>query len=264
MRQKSRTSPCTEKFITPLVLTRISALQSARPVNQSAYATFRLLWSDSTWVIFPRRTRLRTTTTMDYTRTTFIENSFFQKRFDQNDVSHHDHIWAFSISLTENAFHYYSDNPRPNNFFFDGPVQAMNECFLNRKRNRALLREWASLSLTGVMSKNQTKPTSGWLDLLLSKLSLIRTSLPEEYLSDTIPRSKLVNFVRKQDDCRLSFHKPPNTIPGFISDFHASLATSKQTLPLRTGINSLDVNYVDRPYSRRMPTSHPKSRPGRD
>lgn len=72
------------------------------------------------------------------------------------------------------------------------------------ERRGALLREWDSISLKFILFNSLDQSPSDRIDLLVSKLSDIQTSLPEDYQSDTILRDKLINPVRAVSDCLLA------------------------------------------------------------
>lgn len=72
-------------------------------------------------------------------------------------------------------------------------------------------------------------------NMLVSKLSDIRSSVPNEYQSDIIMKNKLLNSIKNIESCKLAYQKPASTIQGVIADIYSALATSLSTFSMSTG-----------------------------
>lgn len=172
----------------------------------------------------------------------------FEERCDQADLNEDDRQRAFSIMLCKEARQYYLDTLRIQKLPLDELVRRIKERFHTPERTRALLREWDNLSFTIVKSKFPSSSLSECLEMMISKLTDIQSSLPSEYRNDTILRNKLLNSVRDVAECRLAYHKPADTVQGVISDLHASLATSESFAGSSSLQQPISAHLVDRKY----------------
>lgn len=94
---------------------------------------------------------------------------------------------------------------------------------------RALIREWDSLSFLLVMRRNPGKSHTECLNKIVSRLTDIQTALSDANHAEPILKINLLDTVKDVFECQQAHQKPADSIPGFISDLHSTLATSATT-----------------------------------
>lgn len=90
------------------------------------------------------------------------------------------------------------------------------------------------------------KSSSDCLELLISRLQDIQSSLLVEYKSDEILKDKLLNDIKYIDAFRLAYYKAVQTLQGLISDVHASLAAMTPCVP--SHLHAPNAHFLDRKY----------------
>lgn len=78
--------------------------------------------------------------------------------------------------------------------------------------------------------------------MLISRLSDIQASLPEQYQNDVIMRDNLLNAIRDINLCRLTYQKPFATLRKLIADLQTSVAFAPTTAAMLESA----AHYVDR------------------
>ena len=149
----------------------------------------------------------------------------FCERCEQVGISGEDRMKAVSIMLCGNAIQFYLKNVKGHHHTFAECVNAIKSRFVTKESSRSLLREWDTLTLNKVMEDNTEKSATDCLELLVTRLQEIQSSLPTDYHSDIILSNKLLNAISDVEACRLAYQKPADTLQGIISDLHSSLAT---------------------------------------
>lgn len=138
--------------------------------------------------------------------------------------------------------------------------KQLRTAFKPPERIRALL--WDGLI---VISKNTNNRPIECLEMLITALTDIQSSIAKEYLNDIILRNKLLNAVRNVAVCLLAYHKSENPVQGVISDLHSSLAAMSNsasfTIDLSGNSNNPSANYVDRRFGNGNKSRHNQSRP---
>lgn len=128
--------------------------------------------------------------------------------------------------LTGNACHFWFDYISPKNLDLIALATAIKKRFQTTERTRALLREWDTMSLKEIMDVNADKTPSVCVELFITTLTDIQTSLPKEYRNDMILWNKLLNAKRKVDNCRVAYQKSAESFHGVIPSLHALLTSA--------------------------------------
>lgn len=147
------------------------------------------------------------------------------------------------------ARQFYFDNLQSKFLNPDEFAQAVLKRFETPEITRALLGEWNGLKFNKVVSMNVEKAGSEFLEVFITRLADIQSSLPVEYPNDIIFRNKLFNAVQNVDAFRLAYHKPAETVQGLIPDLYASLAvTFRVNVPGPVFHTEIAIHYADRRY----------------
>lgn len=111
-------------------------------------------------------------------------------------------------------------------------ASLVKHCFETPERARAVVREWESLTLQSVFSAHPAKTLVYCLELIISKLSDIKTSLSPGYQRKFVYWNKLLNAVLWIKACKLACRNPTDNFQCVMSDPHASLSTENRLVIL--------------------------------
>lgn len=181
------------------------------PKEGSANSTF-MFWKENLSNIF--KAHFSRTEKPSGTPTDIFERIFTRslQHCDQSDVLSEDCTSAFTMILTGEARKFYLDIPRSKNPSFEYLANSVKSRFHMTERRRDLLQKWDSISLNVLMSNSPDKSPSNFLEHMIARLSDIQTSLPEDNQCGSILPDKLLNAVRVVSDCRLTYHKQPDSV----------------------------------------------------
>lgn len=139
---------------------------------------------------------------------------------------------AFSIMRIDDARKFYFQNLKAKQQDLHFLAFETRARFKTEERTRAFLREWDGLTLLSVSRHNSSKALSDCLQFLVTRLSEIQSSPPEEYQNDGIMPDKLFNAVLDVTICSLAYQMPSATLRGVSDDLQSSVASAHATATL--------------------------------
>lgn len=145
--------------------------------------------------------------------------ALFHERCDQAGVNEEDKPRAYSIILRGLALQHYFDALQGRVFDLIDLVQATRERFITPEYTRALIQQWDDTTLHTVMTSSRDKTGNECLEILVSKLQNIQSSLPTPYKREEILHNKLLNAVKNIEACKLAYFKPADLLSGLLRTY---------------------------------------------
>lgn len=139
---------------------------------------------------------------------------------------------------------FYFDSLRGKDLSFREMTAAVKRWSITAEHEQNLLCEWDNLTLNSVMAANAEKSPTFRLEELVTCMHALKSGLPGAYLNDKIFKNKLLNAAHDVYASTLAYFKPADTVEGFISDLHCSLAIETVT---RLSL-ALNAHFVDRKF----------------
>ncbi|OBR02124.1 Glycosyl transferase [Colletotrichum higginsianum IMI 349063] len=166
------------------------------------------------------------------------------------DIKPQHYALAFSLMLRGKAADfYYRRICKPGIKDFTTMMNMVRDHFETPQMKQSYISEWHDTTFPHISEKNPDKSKAEILEILIERLEVIQTALPDSMQNDEAMKMQLLNACAGIEECNLYLYNPAPTLEGVCSQLRSSIAIAMHVVPHRQYTSEgNDQHVTDRQY----------------